>query len=129
MKSYVKIYGPPVLRAVKNLEKMAIDIPEVCIMSKELEVKIEDSSFTDDKKMEYFSGPGQQYAPSGSMKIQNVARERCHKMISESGEKVGEYDFYFEWFEKPSTAQLNSLIERIDEALTPLGCKYTITTR
>jgi hypothetical protein len=25
--------------------------------------------------------------------------------------------------------QINQLMEKIDEALTPLGCKYTITTK
>ncbi len=32
MKSYIKIYGPPILEAIKALEKLAIDTPEVCIM-------------------------------------------------------------------------------------------------
>ena len=31
MKSYIKIYGPPVLKAIKALETIAVDMPEVCI--------------------------------------------------------------------------------------------------
>jgi len=33
VRSFIKIYGPPVLKAVKALEKIAIDMPEVCIMN------------------------------------------------------------------------------------------------
>jgi len=32
MKSFIKIYGPPVLKAIKTLEKVSIGMPEVCIM-------------------------------------------------------------------------------------------------
>ena len=32
MRSYIKVYGPPLLKAVKTLEKLAIDVPDVCIM-------------------------------------------------------------------------------------------------
>ena len=35
MKSYIKIYGPPIVKAVKALETVAVDMPEVCIMSTE----------------------------------------------------------------------------------------------
>ena len=57
-----------------------------------------------------------------------IKTERCDTIISKSGEKLGEYDFFFEWLEKPYTEQLNDLIEKIDEALAPLGSSYTITT-
>jgi len=55
--------------------------------------------------------------------------ERCRNIISKSGESLGEYDFFFEWFTEPSMAQLNELIDRIEKALAPLGCQYTITTK
>ncbi len=32
MKSYIKIYGPPLLKAIKRLETVAVGFPEVCIM-------------------------------------------------------------------------------------------------
>jgi len=32
MRSYIKIYGPPISKAIKELEKLAIGMPEVCIM-------------------------------------------------------------------------------------------------
>ena len=59
----------------------------------------------------------------------SIPVERCHSIISKSGERLGGYDFFFEWFEEPSQNQINDLIEKIDEDLTPLGCYYTITTK
>jgi len=32
MRSCIKIYGPPILEAIRELEKVAVDMPEVCIM-------------------------------------------------------------------------------------------------
>ncbi len=32
MKSYIKIYGPPVLKSIRVLEKLAVKMPEICIM-------------------------------------------------------------------------------------------------
>jgi len=32
LRSYIKIYGPPVYDAIKALEKLAIDVPQACIM-------------------------------------------------------------------------------------------------
>ena len=32
MRSYIKIYGPPIVEAIRELERIAIDMPEVCIM-------------------------------------------------------------------------------------------------
>jgi hypothetical protein len=59
----------------------------------------------------------------------DISEERCDTIISKSGESLGEYDFYYEWFKKPTVAQIQELIEKIDEALTPTKVKYTITTK
>jgi hypothetical protein len=123
MRSFIKIYGPPIYGAIKALERIAIDMPEVCIMDKILEFKGE-KPLTEDEAMAYF------YAGQAKpAKVEEVLKERCHRMISKSGVKLGEYDFYFEWFETPDPEQLNKLIQKIDDALTPLGCRYTITTK
>ena len=118
--SFVKIYGPPVLKAIKALEKIAVDMPEVSIMDTII------SGVPD--YVSNFSDPGftSQYFESLPTTIEY---ERCGNIISKSGERLGEYDFFFEWFTEPSMEQLNGLIEKIDEALEPLGCKYTITTK
>ena len=58
-----------------------------------------------------------------------ITQERCSKIISKSGETLEDCDFFFEWFKDPSQAELNDLIGKIDEALSPMGCRYTITTK
>ena len=129
MKSFVKVYGPPLLKALKALEKVAVDLPEVCIMDHTIAASvgvpggigdISTSDTTLDSMggiMTFFGGPSA------------ISEERCDSIISKSGESLGIYDFYFEWFKAPSMAEINSLIEMIDEALTPLGVRYTITTK
>jgi len=117
MRSYIKIYGPPVLKAIKELEKLAIDMPEVCIMN--TIIAAASVPMTSDDTYDYFSS-----IPGGSIDV-----ERCGKIVSKSGEMLGDHDFFFEWFRDPTQAEINDLIGKIDEALAPLGCKYTITTR
>jgi uncharacterized protein YegP (UPF0339 family) len=118
MKSYVKILGPPVLKAIKALEKIAIDMPEVCIMNSILESAPQIPM--DHAAVEgYFSNiPGA-----------DVSKERCSNIISKSGEALGDYDFFFEWFTLPNQEQLNALIGKIDSALAPVGVKYTIESK
>jgi len=58
-----------------------------------------------------------------------VPEKRCSTIISKSGESLGEYDFFFEWFKEPTMDEMNTLIEKVDEALESLGVKYTITTK
>jgi len=124
MRSFIKIFGPPVMRAIKALENVAIDMPEVCIMDTILStMPIEAPSTSGDVGavsgiFSYFSD-----LPA------EISQERCSNIVSTSGEMLGEYDFFFEWFQDPSTEQLNDLIEKIDEVLKPLGCLYTITTK
>jgi len=124
MKSFIKIYGPPVLKAIKTLEKMSIDMPQVCIMDVSL------------KEASYDSGSGSQMgsidisrAISFFGELGDITKERCSKIISKSGEELGDYDFFFKWFNKPNQNELNKLIEKVDEVLTPLGVRYTITTK
>lgn len=117
MRSFLKIYGLPVFKALKELQKSAVDMPEVCIMD-----KIISHGMPDFREVGYTEGY------FGSLPV-SITRERCSNIISESGEMLGEYDFFFEWFTGPSIDQLNGLIEKIDETLAPLGCSYTITTK
>ena len=116
VKSYIKIYGPPTLKAIKELEKVALGTPEVCIM--DTIIAVQTPRFDSEEAVnDYFSPVGE------------ITKERCSNIISKSGETLGEYDFFYEWFTEPNMDQLNDVIERIDEALAPLGCKYTITTK
>jgi len=116
LKSFIKIYGPPTLKAIRELEKIAVNTPQVCIM--DTIIATDTPRFGDpDYTMNFFGQVGK------------ITRERCNNIISKSGETLGDYDFYFEWFKEPSMDQLNGVIEKIDKSLTPLGCKYTITTK
>jgi hypothetical protein len=129
MRSYIKIYGPPILEAIKELEKLAIDMPEVCIMdyviAQDLSPRIAEELGVSKVQPEGGSVPGFFMQRTGVV----VPVKRCHSIISKHGQKLGEYDFFFEWYEEPETSQLNDLIRRIDDALKPLGCLYTITTK
>jgi hypothetical protein len=118
--SYVRIYGPPIMKAIRELEKLAVDMPETCIMDTILANAPDLNS--------YLTDPGATSDYFGAIPI-NIQVERCGNIISKSGERLGEFDFFFEWFTEPTQEQLNHLIEAIDEALAPLGCKYTLTTK
>jgi len=118
--SYVRIYGPPILKAIRELEKLAVDMPETCIMDTILANAPELDS--------YLTDPGATADYFGSIPIE-VKVERCSTIVSKSGDLLGEYDFFFEWFTEPTQDQINDLIEAIDEKLTPLGCRYTLTTK
>ena len=116
MKSYIRIYGPPLLEAIRVLEKIAVNMPEVCIMDTMIEFSMPQFN-TANGIMNYFSSIG------------GVPEKRCGTIISKSGVKMGDFDFVFEWFKDPKMEQVNMLIEKIDEALAPLGVKYTIATK
>ena len=129
MRSYIKIYGPPVFEAIRELEKLAVDMPEVCIMDYVIAQDISPSiaKELDASKVSAEGGsvPGFFMQRTGIV----LPVKRCHSIISKHGQKLGEYDFFFEWFEEPEAALLEELIRRIDDALKPLGCLYTITTK
>jgi len=129
MRSYIKIYGPPISEAIKELEKLAVDMPEVCIMDyviqNDLSPKIAEDVGGSTVDTSNVSIPGFFVQRTGVV----LPVKRYHSIISKHGQRLGEYDFFFEWYEKPETSQLIDLIRKIDEALKPLGCLYTITTK
>jgi len=117
LKTYIKIYGPPILEALKALEKVAVEVskefPEVCFYDVlgGMAIPLKETA------MDIVGLPAEE------------AEVYCKKLISKSGWTLGEYDFYFEWTKPPTFQQLQKLIAKIDEALKPLGCKYTVTTK
>jgi len=129
MRSYIKIYGPPILEAIRELEKLAVDMPEVCIMDYVIARDLSPHMAEElgGTKVQPLGGsvPGFFMQRTGVV----VPVKRCHSIISKHGQKLGEYDFFFEWYEEPETSQLIDLIRKIDAALKPLGCLYTITTK
>ena len=86
MSSKIKIYGPPIDKAVATLQKLAEELP-------------------------------------------NIQNGHIASGIIPSGETLmGDFDFVFHWLKKPNEKQLRKLINRIDESLKNLNCRYTITT-
>lgn len=129
MKSYLKIYGPPNIEAIVQLERIAVRMPNVCIwdtqilrdippnLARDIGGRAVSTTRTDWVKSYY------------ERRNVVISGERCQSIISSSGDSLGDYDFFYEWLEGPSTEQLKMLIEKIDDALEPLGCRYTITTK
>jgi hypothetical protein len=125
MKSYITIIGPPVAKTIKALEKIAVDIPDVCIMS----TPIQRSIGTPGSGLFNIGGAFNDVGGFTSYFETRMSEERCHSIISKSGEKLGEYDFYFEWFKNPNMKDIITLIEKIDETVKNTGAQYTITTK
>ena len=118
--SYIKLYGPPLYEAIKLLEKVATETPEVCIMDTIIQgvPDLSTSSTENLTLISYFQGVNSE-----------IKVERCNNIISKSGHSLGDYDFFFEWFTKPSMDQFNELIKKIDEVLMKNGCRYSISTK
>ena len=117
--SFIKLNGPPIYDAIKALSKIALDLPQVCIMESGMNLVDWDSLYDPDYIHTHLSS---QLSPI------EIDYERCSNIVSKSGIKLGEYDFYYEWFTKPTQEQIYALIQKIDEALKPIGCRYSITS-
>lgn len=125
-KSYIKIYGPPVLTSLRSLEKVAAEF------SKKTTMRFFSSlvpspplgsggsiTATDRSMLEY----------SGVLAEVDLPAEEKTKLISRSGDTLGEYDFFFEWGREPTKLEVQELIAKIDETLADCGCRYTIVTK
>ena len=119
MRSYVKIYGPPLCEAIEALEKLSVGMTEVCIM---------DTFIAQDATVDAYAS-SDDIRNFFDLKGIVVPVKRCGNIIGKSSMSLGDYDFYFEWFKDPSTEELTELIKKIDAALAPLGCSYTLTTK
>ena len=117
MKSYIKIYGPPILKALDELEKVASEMPEI--------------SFYYHYILGFIPVGRSSYAPLGEepLGVGEKYEAKSKTLVSRSGHTLGDYDFFFEWAKEPDGEQLRNLIGKIENALTPLGCRYTITTK
>jgi hypothetical protein len=116
MKSYVKLEGVAVKEGVKALEKIAFDMPEVCIMNTYMQ-SAKPVLNTITGTLTYFGVQGEK------------AEKRCATIVSKSGVNLEGYDFVFEWFTKPNSDEIEMLTKKVSEALTPLGLKYTLKSK
>jgi hypothetical protein len=136
MITYVKIFGPPVLKAIRALEFIAVNMPQVRIMDTIIVQGLPESMKRDvGVSSTQRGGRGSLGLYPGGMidryfSSHDVAMpvERTESIVSDAGERLGDYDFFFEWVQGPTKEQLFDLLERIDNALAPLGCWYRITT-
>lgn len=120
-RTYVRIFGPPLLKAIKVLEGVAVD------MSKATEVKFSHKCVPYPTRSQSDKRDWESYLKN----LQNTYKD-CYepqKMISDASMTLGEYDFVFEWAEKkPSMKKVQGLIEKIDGALGELGVYYSLVT-
>jgi hypothetical protein len=119
-RSYIRIYGPPLLKAIDALEAVAVDL------SKAVDVK-----FSHKCMPAYLGAGGKQREWDEYVQRMEQTYVDCYepvRLISGSGEMLGDYDFFYEWTDDPTMEQIQDLIGKIDEALKGLGCNYTITT-
>ncbi|MGA3298003.1 MAG: hypothetical protein ABSD41_11210 [Candidatus Bathyarchaeia archaeon] len=126
MKTYVKIYGPPLMKALDELQKIAVKMPKVT----HYHFLVGLAGYTGS----IFPTSGSIGGPSGvdgglPWGATSRPEKSTHPLISKSGRTLGEHDFFFEWKDEPTWDEVRDLISKIDEAFTRLGCKYTLTTK
>ena len=137
MKTFIKIFGPPILKAKRALELIAASMPEVQIIDtinvqglpKDMsrDVGVSQTQRAGRGSLGLYPGGGVRRHPT-SHDIA-VPVERTRSIVSNAGESIGDYDFFFEWVQEPTMEQVFDLLERIDVALTPLGCWYRIANK
>ncbi|MFW6109540.1 MAG: hypothetical protein ACOC6N_03735 [archaeon] len=120
VKSYVRIYGPPLLKAIRKLEGVAVDL------SNKTEIKFSHKCVPYPTRLQSDKNDWNSY-------LQNLQKtyKDCYepeKIISESSMTLGDYDFMFEWSSKPTLQQIEELIDQVDKALGEVGVLYTLTT-
>ena len=121
-RSYIKLYGPPIVKALKSLEQIAFE------MSKKIDVKFYHSfvpPLLSHKSMTM--SPDKYWKRILQDSPLKVSEKK--KLVSKAYQTLGEYDFFFEWSKDPTLAQILELIEKLDVAINRCGCRYTITTK
>lgn len=120
-RSYIKIYGPPILKAIRALEKIAVEMSErTTIRFYNVFIPPTPYPIDPDAMEPYFGGV--------LADVEIPAQEKV-KLISRSSDMLGEFDFFFEWGAEPTKEQVLELVGKIDEALAECRCTYTITTK
>ncbi len=115
MRTFIKLEGN-VDEGLKALEKLALGMPEVCIM--DTYIQSEAPMFnTQTGVLNYFAAEG------------DTMEKRCATIISKSGVKLEGYDFVYEWFVEPRKDQYEMVMKKISDTLTPMGIKYNVVTK
>jgi len=114
----VKIFGSPLLEAFDELQKIAMAMPEMTHYHLLMR-------FVDASAGLGTLGEGDMPYPG----VTDIPRKMTHPLISKSGHTLGDYDFFFEWGDNPTSNEMRQLISKIDQSFAKLGCKYTLTTK
>jgi hypothetical protein len=120
VKSYIRIYGPPLLKAIKVLEGVAVD------MSNKTEVKFSHKCVPYPTRLQSDKNDWNAYLKNMQKTYTNCYEPE--KILSDASMTLGDYDFVFEWTSKPSIAKIEDLIAVVDTALAEVGVLYTMTT-
>lgn len=134
MNTFVKIEGAPKKEAIEALRKIAVDMPEICIMDANLEEDLGvDMGLAHAHGPQGVPGAGGRGRVSSIEMIMNyfggpseITEERCQNIISDGDIDLGEYDFVFEWADKPEPAQRTMLEEKIAKTLKSFDVEYTV---
>jgi hypothetical protein len=110
VRSYIKIYGTPILKALSDLEQIAMEMREKMMVN-------------------YFSSIIASYQSTKFASAVDLREQDDRQLVHYGAIALGDYDFFFEWESAPSTEQVTELIERLDAILADCGCRYTITTK
>ena len=121
-RSYIKVYGPPLLKAIRALEKVAVEFSKTTTV-RHYNILTPTLPYYDVRP-----GDVRDYTQTLLPEIEIPAEEKV-KLISKASDTLGDYDFFFEWGKEPTKQEVLELIEKIDEALSDCGCKYTIITK
>ena len=137
-KSYIKLYGPPVMEGLQALEKIALSITSkdnslsyyhACLPREAIsawQAPTEDPMMRyDDYMQRYYN----MYNEDCVLLYKGLEKEVKNKLISKSGHTLGEYDFYFEWIIEPKDKDLFNLIKIIDTEMKTLNLRYSIVTK
>jgi len=121
MRTYIEIVGENPEPAIKALENIAVETPQVCVM----DTVIDQVSLVPD----FSTGTYEQWVRDYFGLKEDVDAERCANIVSRSGADLGTANLYFEWLTPPDRYQLKKLKDRIDSTMKTLGYKYKVTDR
>ena len=121
-RSYIKVYGPPLLKAIRALEKVAVEFSETTTI-RQYNILTPTLPYYDVRP-----GDVRSYTQALLPEVEIAADEKV-KLISKASDTLGDYDFFFEWGKEPTKQEVQELIAKIDEALSDCGCRYTIVTK
>ncbi|MGD2142598.1 MAG: hypothetical protein PVH79_03855, partial [Candidatus Bathyarchaeota archaeon] len=96
VRSYVKIYGPPILEGIKGLEGVAVEL------SKATKIKFRHSCLP-----QGYPGRIEPNTRDWGQYLEHMTRTYvdCYepvRLISEAHQVLGDYDFFYEWAEDPN---------------------------